>query len=133
MKNNIINLEEFKMKSIMRELGYREDFDPNNRIIKQDYFELGDRRYFMSTVDLGIDHSFFSDKPIYWETMIFDHTNGENFGDLYQERYSSLEDAIANHECILALVNEGNFSTIKELGDACRGFYNLERQRGYHG
>lgn len=133
MKNNIISLEEFKMKSIMRELGYREDFDPNNRIIKQDYFELGDRRYFMSTVDLGIDHSFFSDKPIYWETMIFDHTNGENFGDLYQERYSSLEDAIANHERILALVNEGNFSTIKELGDACRGFYNLERQRGYNG
>lgn len=127
MKNNIINLEEFKMKSIMRELGYREDFDPNNRIIKQDYFELGDRRYFMSTVDLGIDYSFFSDKPIYWETMIFDHTNGENFGDLYQERYSSLEDAIANHERILALVNEGNFNTIKELGDACRGFYNLER------
>lgn len=127
MKNNIINLEEFKMKSIMRELGYREDFDPNNRIIKQDYFELGDRRYFMSTVDLGIDHSFFSDKPIYWETMIFDHTNGENFGDLYQERYSSVEDAITNHERILTLVNEGNFSTIKELGDACRGFYNLER------
>ena len=127
MKNNIINLEEFKMKSAMHKLGYREDFDPNNRIIKQDYFELGDRRYFMSTVDLGIDHSFFSDKPIYWETMIFDHTNGENFGDLYQERYSSLEDAIANHERILALVNEGNFSTIKELGDACRGFYNLER------
>ena len=127
MKNNIINLEEFKMKSIMRELGYREDFDPNNRIIKQDYFELGDRRYFMSTVDLGIDHSFFSDKPIYWETMIFDHTNGENFGDLYQERYSSLEDAIANHERILTLATEGTFNTIKELGDACRGFYNLER------
>ena len=117
MKNNIINLEEFKMKSIMRELGYREDFDPNNRIIKQDYFELGDRRYFMSTVDLGIDHSFFSDKPIYWETMIFDHTNGENFGDLYQERYSSLEDAIANHERILTLVTEGNFTTIKELSE----------------
>ena len=133
MKNNIINLEEFKMKSIMRELGYREDFDPNNRIIKQDYFELGDRRYFMSTIDLGIDHSFFSDKPIYWETMIFDHTNGENFGDLYQERYSSLEDAIANHERILTLATEGNFNTIKELGDACRGFYNLERQRGYNG
>ena len=117
MKNNIINLEEFKMKSAMRKLGYREDFDPNNRIIKQDYFELGDRRYFMSTVDLGIDHSFFSDKPIYWETMIFDHTNGENFGDLYQERYSSLEDAIANHERILTLVTEGNFTTIKELSE----------------
>lgn len=77
--------------------------------------------------DLGIDHSFFNDKPIYWETMIFDHTNGEDFGDLYCERYSSLEDAIANHERILTLVTEGNFTTIKELGDACRGFYNLER------
>ena len=128
MKNNIISLEEFKMKSAMRKLDYREDFDPNNCIIKQDYFELGDRRYFMSTVDLGIDHSFFSDKPIYWETMIFDHTNGENFGDLYQERYSSLEDAITNHERILTLVNEGNFSTVKDLDISCDlGFYNLER------
>ena len=117
MKNNIINLEEFKMKSAMRKLGYREDFDPNNRIIKQDYFELGDRRYFMSTVDLGIDHSFFNDKPIYWETMIFDHTNGDDFGDLYCERYSSVEDAITNHERILTLVTEGNFITIKELSE----------------
>ena len=117
MKNNIISLEEFKMKSAMRKFGYREDFDPNNRIIKQDYFELGDRRYFMSTVDLGIDHSFFIDKPIYWETMIFDHTNGEDFGDLYCERYSSVEDAITNHERILTLVTEGNFTTIKELSE----------------
>ena len=117
MKNNIISLEEFKMKSAMRKLGYREDFDPNNRIIKQDYFELGDRRYFMSTVDLGIDHSFFNDKPIYWETMIFDHTNGDDFGDLYCERYSSVEDAITNHERILTLVTEGNFTTIKELSE----------------
>ena len=37
MKNNIISLEEFKMKSAMRKLDYREDFDPNNRIIKQDW------------------------------------------------------------------------------------------------
>ena len=129
MKNNIIDLEEFKKKSIMRKLGYREGFDWDNRIIRQDYFELGDRRYFMSTVDLGLDHSFgFSDKPIYWETMIFDHTNGEDFGDLYCERYSSLDDAIANHERILTLVNEGNFSTIKDLDISCDlGFYNLER------
>lgn len=128
MKNNIINLEEFKQKSIMRKLGYREGFDWDNRIIRQDYFQLDDRRYFMSTVDLGLDHSFgFSDKPIYWETMIFDHTYGEDFDDVYCERYSSLEDAIANHERILALVNDGKFNTIKELDDSCGDFYSLGR------
>lgn len=116
MKNNIINLEEFKQKSIMRKLGYREGFDWDNRIIRQDYFQLDDRRYFMSTVDLGLDHSFgFSDKPIYWETMIFDHTYGEDFDDVYCERYSSLEDAISNHERILALANDGKFKTFNEL------------------
>lgn len=128
MKNNIINLEEFKQKSIMRKLGCREGFDWDNRIIRQDYFQLDDRRYFMSTVDLGLDHSFgFSDKPIYWETMIFDHTYGEDFDDVYCERYSSLEDAIANHERILALANDGKFNTIKELDDSCRDFYSLGR------
>lgn len=128
MKNNIINLEEFKQKSIMRKLGCREGFDWDNRIIRQDYFQLDDRRYFMSTVDLGLDHSFgFSDKPIYWETMIFDHTYGEDFDDVYCERYSSLEDAIANHERILALANDGKFNTIKELDDSCGDFYSLGR------
>ena len=104
----------------------------SSNIIRTSFAKLGLIFFSLSetslcTVDLEIDHSFFSNKPIYWETMIFDHTNGEDFGDLYCERYSSLEDAIANHERILTLVNEGDFSTIKELGDACIGFYNLER------
>ena len=46
----------------------------------------------VSTVFLGLDHSFGGGKPVLWETMIF---NGPH--DQYQERYSSVEDAKEGH------------------------------------
>ena len=48
----------------------------------------------VSTVFLGLDHSWRSDKPVLWETMIF----GGKHDQAYQERYSSYEDAIAGHQ-----------------------------------
>ncbi len=53
----------------------------------------------VSTVFLGLDHSFGRPVPILWETMIF---GGEH--DQYQERYSSQEDALAGHARACALV-----------------------------
>jgi hypothetical protein len=49
----------------------------------------------VSTVFLGLDHSFGSDagKPLLWETMIF---NGVHDGE--QDRYSTKEEALAGHE-----------------------------------
>ena len=44
----------------------------------------------VSTVFLGIDHSFGGSVPILFETMIF---GGEN----YQERYATWEEAEAGH------------------------------------
>jgi hypothetical protein len=56
----------------------------------------------VSTVFLGLDHSFSDGPPVLWETMIF---GGEH--DQYQERYTSREDALAGHERAKALVAGG--------------------------
>ena len=47
----------------------------------------------VSTVFLGVDHSWWTEgPPRLWETMIF---GGEH--DQYQDRYSSLADALEGH------------------------------------
>ena len=46
----------------------------------------------VSTVFLGLDHSFSGGTPILFETMIF---GGEH--DQYQERYATYEEAEAGH------------------------------------
>ncbi len=50
----------------------------------------------VSTVFLGLDHSFFEKKPVLWETMIF----GSKLKGLvdYQVRYTSRNSAIKGHE-----------------------------------
>ena len=70
--------------------------NPEKKAVKQDH--IGD--VFVSTVFLGLDHSFQSNTPILWETMIF---GGEH--DQYQERYTSYEDALEGHQTALNLVN----------------------------
>ena len=47
----------------------------------------------VSTVFLGLDHSFSGDVPVLFETMIF----GGNH-DQYQERYATWEEAEAGHK-----------------------------------
>lgn len=79
--------------------------DPNMKITKQD--KIGD--ILVSTVFLGMDHSYEKQgNPILWETMIF---GGEH--DLYQERYSSHEDALIGHQRALDLVNSSVDHTIR--------------------
>jgi hypothetical protein len=46
----------------------------------------------ISTVFLGLDHSFGEGEPILWETMIFGGPH-----DQYQERYTSLAAAVEGH------------------------------------
>lgn len=53
----------------------------------------------VSTIFLGLDHSFFTDPPKLFETMIF---GGEQEG--YQERYSTWEEAERGHEQAIKLV-----------------------------
>lgn len=49
----------------------------------------------MSTVWLGIDHSFGSGPPLIFETMVF--SSKDDFHDLDCERYSTETQALAGH------------------------------------
>lgn len=61
-----------------------------NRVVAQD--TVGEQ--FISTVFLGIDHSWHGEKPELFETMIFDE-DGNSMG--YQERSSTWEEAEKKH------------------------------------
>ena len=56
----------------------------------------------ISTVFLGLDHSFGEGAPVLWETMIFGGPH-----DQYQDRYTSLAAAIEGHDQAVALAKEG--------------------------
>lgn len=51
----------------MNKYGFRDDFNWETRFDLKT--EIGD--YIVSTVDLGLDHSFGDGPPLYYETMIF--------------------------------------------------------------
>ncbi len=56
----------------------------------------------ISTVFLGIDHSWDDGPPVLWETMIFGGIH-----DGYQERYTSYRDARLGHEEAVILARKG--------------------------
>src|SRR3990167_704654 len=65
------------------------------RIVAQDC--IADVR--ISTVFLGLDHSFGQGEPLLFETMIFGGSQ-----DQYQRRYSTREAAVSGHAETLKLV-----------------------------
>lgn len=73
-------------------------FAETDRHVAED--KIGDVR--VSTVFLGLDHSYDGGPPVLWETMIF---GGEH--DQHQERYTSRKDAEAGHAKAVALVKGG--------------------------
>lgn len=64
-----------------------------------DFTKVGDSE--VSTVFLGMDHSFGAGQPVLWETMIFGGAH-----DSYQERYTSHAAAVAGHQRAVVLANE---------------------------
>ncbi len=83
-----------------------EAFKPENRIVKQENIKdsnTKDANIFLSTVFLGLDHSFPSnpDKPVVFETMIF----GGEF-DQYQRRYCEYDEALDAHDKISQALKE---------------------------
>jgi hypothetical protein len=68
------------------------------RILQQDH--IGDVK--VSTVFLGLDHSFGEGPPLLWETMIFGGVH-----DSYTDRYSTAAEALEGHRVALALVTSG--------------------------
>lgn len=57
----------------------------------------------ISTVFLGIDHSFGGGTPVLFETMIF----GGSL-DQYQERYHTLEEAMIGHERAVEMARQAD-------------------------
>lgn len=87
----------------LEKYGFRKGFSFENR------FDLKNEinGYLISTVDLGIDHSFGTEKPLYYETMIFKKDGSDiDFNDLYCERYSTEEEAIKGHEKAIEYVRK---------------------------
>lgn len=103
----------------LSKFGFRKDFDPNNKIVKQEEFSYQGDDYLISTVDLGLDHSFGDGPPLYYETMIFPK---DSFMDLHCERYSTRSEAINGHKRILEnirsrrmVLENGQFQEIEEV------------------
>lgn len=72
-----------------------------NIIVKQDQV----RQYFISTVFLGLDHSFGHEPPLWFETMIF---SKGSLADLFCDRYTTYEEAEAGHKDVLKKVKAGS-------------------------
>ncbi len=63
------------------------------------FTEIGDIR--ISTVFLGLDHSYGDGPPLWFETMTF---GGEH--DNEQDRYTTLEEAMRGHDRMVAMVTD---------------------------
>jgi hypothetical protein len=74
-------------------LVWGEWFEKANRVVKQTQVADGVE---VSTVFLGLDHSFGSGKPLLFETMIF---GGSKDGNCY--RYTTWDEALGGHNNIL--------------------------------
>jgi hypothetical protein len=59
--------------------------------------------FYVSTVFLGLDHSFSGTVPLVFETMVFADGNGELFG-----RYPSWDQALGGHAAAIKWVKEKN-------------------------
>ena len=102
-------------KEILKKIGFREDFDWENRFDLKTRVIYHDKLYEVSTVDLGLDHSFGMGKPLYYETMIFlvdsnkdmfERAKANEFSD-FQLRYSTEEEARISHENIVKAFERG--------------------------
>jgi hypothetical protein len=75
--------------------------DGKNRIIKQETIN----NKLVSTVFMGINHNFTpGGKLKVFETMVFEN---DDFKDLYQDRYSTYEEALSGHENAVQWVLNG--------------------------
>ena len=89
-------LEGHEVKPVEELLEWARVFEDSNRVIAR--AEV--RGVTVSTVFLGIDHSFGDGPPLLFETMVF---GGEY--DQLQERYSTYDEAVEGHGNVLRKVN----------------------------
>lgn len=95
--------------------GFRKDYDPDNKFHLKTEVEYKGEIYTVSTVDLGLNHSFIEGIELYYETMIY--KNSENIEDRwgkgnpfehFQERYSTEDEARKRHEEIVKMFKENS-------------------------
>jgi hypothetical protein len=103
MKKYILDGKEIKEVATIQE--WAEKFDRSNTKVAHDTIgEIGST-IDVSTVFLGIDHSFSAirdngdHKPVLFETMVF---GGKH--DQYQERYCTWDEAVAGHKRVVEMV-----------------------------
>lgn len=89
---------------------FRENYNPDNRAVKQEDVTIEGKEYFVSTVDLGLDYSFGDGPPLYYETMIF--PKGE-WRDLYCNRYTDRETALKEHEKLVDDIKNNKYRVIE--------------------
>lgn len=84
-----------------------------------EWFENADRHieltkcenFNVSTVFLGLDHSFGGEQPVLFETMVFkksDWDGGEGLPEEDCERYSTIEEAWAGHAAMVEKWSKAN-------------------------
>lgn len=86
------------------------------KVLKQDDL----KNYFISTVWLGLEHGFKDNKPIIFETVVFknEKQTGIDYLNLYQERYTTEEEAIKGHEeAINKVLDDGFFIQSQKEGN----------------
>lgn len=73
--------------------------------VAQDDVVIDGQTYWVSTVFLGIDHGYDNNSvPVVFETMVFAKDSGGNinYSELYMNRYSYYDDALAGHEYVVS-------------------------------
>lgn len=78
---------------------YEEMAKTDTKHVGEDFIE----RKHISTVWLGMDHSYWGGRPKLFETMIFDN----NFDDEYCDRYSTWDEAVEGHRKAIDWVING--------------------------
>lgn len=71
------------------------------KIVNQEYVD----NYFISTIFLGINHSFNEGELTVFETMVFD--KNDNGNDIYCTRCGTYEDALNHHQRAVKWVENG--------------------------
>lgn len=83
-------------------------FDRETRVVKK---TTTSHNHFVSTVFLGLDHSWVEGVVHLFETMIFSEDKDV---DEYQERYSTWQEAEEGHDKIVAELEAGTFAGMRK-------------------
>lgn len=90
--------------------------------------EIEGRDLEVSTVFLGLDHSWGGGEPILFETMVLREAGG-GLEDLYMERSSTWERAANTHERVVAGVRDGSLELYYRGGPPVRRVAEPHRRR----